>query len=70
MVSKNQSGTCVKLIQEIGRRKVEQLIYTAFLLGFSAASEKRSIDHPDNFLEIRNTIDLLDYSPKKAVAKS
>jgi hypothetical protein len=53
----------MKLVSEVSCRRVELLIYTAFILGWSARNEGHSLDHPDNFIEIKNIISLIKRDP-------
>lgn len=50
----------IKLVQEIEKRKVELIIYAAFICGFLASfNEKRTLDNPDNWAEIKRLTKLL-----------
>lgn len=49
----------VKIVQEVKRRKIEQIVYAAFYIGFMASNEQRTLLHEDNRKEIGNLIELI-----------
>ena len=50
----------LKMVEEVNRRKVELIVYAAYMMGFMAHSnDQRRITAPDNFIEIHNLIDLI-----------
>ena len=53
-------GDNIKIVEEVNRRKLELIIYAAFFAGFIARADgKRSVENPDNFVEIKRLISLI-----------
>lgn len=48
----------IKIVEAVSRQRLKCLIYSSYMLGFMACSEGRSLDNPDNFVEIKNVIAL------------
>lgn len=49
----------IKVVEEIKRSKIEQLVYTSYFLGYMACNEGKLLSSPDCLKEIRNVIDLI-----------
>ena len=54
-----KKGDNIKIVHEINRRKLEQIVYAAFMVGFLARAEGRTVNNPNNYEEIHNLIDLI-----------
>lgn len=52
-----KKGDNLKIVQEVNRRKVELIVYAAYVMGYMAiANSQRRLEHPDNFEEIKALI--------------
>lgn len=49
----------IKLVEEVSRKRMELIVYAAFMVGFIARAEMRSVDNQDNYKEIQNLIKLI-----------
>lgn len=49
----------VKVTRDVDGLRLKCLVYTAYMLGFMSAKERKSLDNPDNFTEIKKVIELI-----------
>lgn len=59
MSKPNREEKRVILKEEVNRRKIELIVYSAFVVGFIGRCEGRTLENPENFREIKRLIGVI-----------